>query len=121
MENVAAGTEGKVTLKVKVLEGALVSKKGPGKVVNGGDTATVKVGNDKEFTLEIVENPVVEKPKKEETAPYEGTGKLGAVKVGDPITYKISYTNYKSEAATVTIKDKLDANVEFVEASDNGS
>ena len=30
----------------------------PGKVVNGGDTATVKVGNDAEVTLNTVENPV---------------------------------------------------------------
>jgi hypothetical protein len=33
---------------VKVLEGALESKGGEGKVVNGGDKATVKVGNDGE-------------------------------------------------------------------------
>ena len=38
--------EGTVELKVRVLEGALRSKQGPGKVVNGGSTATVKVGND---------------------------------------------------------------------------
>ena len=54
----AAGGEGTVTLKVKVLEGALESKQGSGKVVNGGDTATVKVGNDNAYTLNTVENPV---------------------------------------------------------------
>lgn len=62
IKDVPAGNDGKVTLKVKVLEGALASKKGPGKVVNGGDTSTVKIGNDAEFTLDIVENPV-EEPK----------------------------------------------------------
>ena len=117
LKNVAAGTEGKVTLTVKVLPGALTSNGGNGNVINGGDTATVKVGNDSEFTLNTVENPV---PEKKETKPYEGTGLLGNVHVGDEITYEISYRNYKSEAADVIIKDKLDKNVEFVTASDNG-
>ena len=100
--------------------GALESKGGPGKVVNGGDGATVKVGNDKEYTLNTVENPVPEVPQKQETKPYEGNGVLGAVKVGDEITYEISYRNYKTEAADIVIKDKLDKNVEFVSASDGG-
>ena len=46
---------GSVTLTVKVLESALESKEGPGKVVNGGETAWVKVGNDSEYTLETVD------------------------------------------------------------------
>ena len=66
IENVAAGKTDKVSLTVKVLEGALVSKEGPGKVVNGPDS-TVQVGNDHEFTLETVENPVEEEPHKKET------------------------------------------------------
>ena len=117
LENVAAGTEGKVTLTVKVTDGA----KTAGKVVNGGDTATVQVGNDEAFTLETVENPVPEPPTKKETAPYEGTGVLGGVKVGDEITYEISYKNYKTEAADIVIVDTLDENVEFVSASDEGA
>ena len=121
LENYAANTDGYVTLTVKVLEGALESNGGEGKVVNGGDTATVKVGNDNEYTLEVVENPVPEEPHKEETAPYEGTGVLGAVKVGDEITYEISYKNYKKQAADVVIKDKLDQNVQFISASDDGA
>ena len=119
IEGVKVGESGKVTLTVKVEEGALESKDGPGKVVNGGKTATVQVGNDSKVELETVENPV-EEPHKKEISPYEGTGDLGLVKVGDEITYEISYKNYKSEAATVTIKDKLDANVTFVKAS-NGT
>ena len=118
--NVAAGATGEVTVKVKVLEGALSSKRGPGKVVNGGDSTTVKVGNDTEQTVEAVENPVPDNPTKKETAPYQGQGKLGSVKVGDEITYEISYKNYKSTAADVVIKDTLDKNVEFVEASNGG-
>ncbi len=120
LKNVPADKEGKVTLKVKVLEGALASKGGSGKVVNGGETSTVKVGNDAEKTLDLVENPVPEVPAKKETAPYKGTGTLGGVNVGDSITYEISYKNYKSLVADVIIKDKLDANVEYVSSSDNG-
>ena len=120
LEGVEAGKTGIVTLTVQVLEGALVSNSGPGKVVNGGDTATVQVGNDPEYSLNTVENPVPEEPHKKETAPYEGTGLLGFVKVGEKITYEISYRNYKTEAADVVIVDQLDENVKFVSASNEG-
>ena len=120
LEKVEAGKAGTVSLTVKVLETALVSKGGPGKVVNDGRTATVQVGNDKAYTLDTVENPVPEEPRKQEIKPYQGTGVLGAMKVGDPITYEISYRNYKTEAADIVIKDKLDKNVELVLASDKG-
>ena len=86
-------------------------------MINGGDTATVQVDNDAAYTLNTVENPL---PEKQEVKPYEGTGVLGAVQVGDEITYQISYLNYKTEAADVVIKDKLDANVAFISASDDG-
>ena len=121
LANVPAGEAGKVTLTVEVLESALVSNGGPGKVVNGGETATVKVGNDDEFTLETVENPVEEEPHKREIQPYTGTGMLGEVNVGDEITYEITYTNYKTEAADVVIKDTLDSAAYFLRASDGGS
>ena len=42
LKDVEAGKEGTVTLTVKVLEGALESKGGEGKVVNGGDTHGVR-------------------------------------------------------------------------------
>ena len=117
IEAVPAGEEGSVTLKVKVLKGALKSEKGEGKVVNGGDTTTVKIGNDDEYTVEEVENPVPEKLEKD---PYEGSGVLGPVQVGDKIKYEISYKNYLDEKADVVINDKLDKNVKFVSASDGG-
>ena len=104
-----------------MLEGAKKSNGGKGKVVNGGDSTTVQIDNDKEYTVEEVENPVPEEPHKKEITPYEGTGTLGGVNVGDEITYEISYMNYKTVAADVVIKDKLDANVEFVKASDGGA
>ena len=119
ISGVPAGEEGSVLLTVRVLESALASMEGPGRVVNGGETATVKVGNDRTFTLETVENPVPEEPVKTETVPYEGTGILGGVKVGDHITYEIHYQNYKAEAADVVITDTLDPNVRFDEASDD--
>ena len=39
-----------------------MSEGGEGTVVNGGETATVQVGNDNEYTLETVENPVEDEP-----------------------------------------------------------
>ncbi len=126
LSNVPAGKEGSVTLTVKVLRSALESKGGPGEIVNGGKTSTVKVGNDKAYSLDLVKNPVVDTPEtpvaphKREVSPYVGNGKLGEVKVGEKIVYEISYTNYKNDPADIVIIDKLDANVEFVEASDDG-
>ncbi len=121
LKNVKAGKEGTVTLTVRVKESALESKGGTGTVINGGENATVKVGNDNKFTLDKVENPVPEPPVKQELHPYKGNGVLGAVKVGEEITYEISYENYKSETSTITIKDTLDKNVEFVSASEPGT
>jgi fimbrial isopeptide formation D2 family protein len=120
LKDVKADGKGKVTLTVKVLDGALASKGGPGKVVNNGETVTVQVGDDKEFTLTTIENPVPEPPVKKETSPYVGTGVLETVNVDDEVTYEISYKNYKAEEATVVITDKLDKNVEFVSADNNG-
>ena len=57
---------------------------------------------------------------KRETEPYKGNGVLGGVKVGDEITYEIRYKNYKTEAADVVIKDRLDQNVVFVSADPEG-
>jgi uncharacterized repeat protein (TIGR01451 family) len=121
IKEVAAGATGSVTLTVEVLEGALESEGGEGKVVNGGENATVKVGNDNAFELNTVENPVPEEPSKKETAPYEGNGKLGGVDVGDKITYEISYDNYNDDAVEVVIKDKLDANVTYVSSTPAGT
>lgn len=124
LDNIAANTSGKVTLTVKVKEDALKSKGGPGYVVNGGrpgstgnSYATVQVGNDSPFELEEVTNPVPKTSEKTEISPYQGKGELGAVEVGDKITYRIDYENYKTGVCDIKISDKLDANVEYVEAS----
>ncbi len=119
LKDVPAAKKGTVTLKVTVLEGALVSAGGPGSVVNGGDTATVQVANGPVFTLDVVENPVT-MPAKQEIAPFKGNGTLGAVNVGDEITYQIDYKNYKDTAADIVITDMLDKNVAFESASEGG-
>lgn len=63
-----------------------------------------------------MDNCIIEKPVKTEAAP----GANEKVAVGDEITYKISYKNYKEKTASVTITDPLDAGVDFVSATDNG-
>ena len=127
LKNVPAGQKGAIRIIVKVLDSVLPSKGGPGKVTNGGIETSLRVGNDDEYELDIVDNPVLEdepeipvQPHKKEIAPYSGNGKLGEVKVGDEITYEISYKNYKSKATDIVITDKLDANVEYISSSDNG-
>ena len=105
-----AGTKGKVSLTVKVNDKA---KADDYKVIN---SASVKVGDDPEYTTGIIENPVPEDPVKKEISPYEGTGEadveeLGSVKPGDTVEYEISYRNYKGKACDVVITDKLDSNV----------
>ena len=84
------------------------------------NTADVSFNDGPKVKTNTVENPIP-KPKKEEVKPYEGTGTLGKVSVGDKIQYKISYWNYKKTKATVVIKDTLDKNVKFVSASNKGT
>ena len=110
----AANTEGTITLTVRVKEDAA-----EGTIVK--NKAVVKVGNDAPYNTQEITNPLPEPPHKRETAPDQGTGLLKGVNAGDELRYEISYKNYKSEAATVTITDPLDENVEFVSASDNGA
>ena len=121
ISNVPAGATGSVKLKVEVLEGALVSNGGNGKVVNGGSSSTVQVGSYPKQSLDLVENPVPEPPTKKEITPYNGTGNLGGVNVDETITYEIEYRNYKSTNQTINITDKLDDNVTYVSSSNNGS
>ncbi|MBQ2678049.1 MAG: DUF11 domain-containing protein, partial [Firmicutes bacterium] len=55
-------------------------------------------------------------PVKTETRP----GADKTVRVGDTVTYQISYCNYRPDAETIVITDELDENVKFVSASDGG-
>lgn len=115
LDDCEPGEEGFVTLTVKVAEAALETN-----LVK--NQASVRVDDDQEKLTESPENPVPapipeEDPHKIETAPGEET----KVKVGDKLSYTISYQNYKDTAATITIIDKLDAGVKFVEASEGSS
>ena len=109
-KDVPAGAKLTVVFQVKVLvDGGLIE-----------NTADVQFNDDPAVKTNTVENPIP-KPTKEEVEPYAGTGALGKVAVGDKIQYKINFWNYKKKAATVVIKDKLDANVKFVSASHKGT
>ncbi len=61
--------------------------------------------------------PVPEiEPHKIETTPGDGE----AVKIGDGITYEISYQNHYMYPVKITITDQLDEGLDFVSASDGG-
>ena len=68
-----------------------------------------------------MENPVPEEPHKKETDPYEGTGVLGGVKVGDEITYEISYKNYKDRGGRHHHQGYAGSEREFVNADNDGT
>ncbi len=55
------------------------------------------------------------------TDPVKEASTAGEVSVGDELTYTIHYFNHEAQAATVTITDTLDAGVDFVSASENGT
>ena len=86
----------------------------PGKVEN---TATVKVGNNPEVTTNTLKNPVPKKDWKEGSNGDNGN----KVAVGSHVNYEIFYGNSSKKAETVTITDKLDANVKFVSATNGGT
>ena len=58
------------------------SKGGPGYVSNGGETATVKIGDDPECILDLVTNPVKDEPATTVTTPTKTTT---AKKTGDKL------------------------------------
>ena len=69
IKDVPAGGTGSVTITLKVLPSALKENGGPGEVENGGPSSEVKVGNDNVYTLDLVENPVIENSKPDEQEP----------------------------------------------------
>ncbi|MBQ4290787.1 MAG: macro domain-containing protein, partial [Clostridia bacterium] len=125
----AVGETAKVTLVVKVLDGAVEMHK-----IDNQAKASVGINNvyDAEQWTNEEENPLTEPPVKKETQTageeavlsetVEGgaseDGKdleiYGVVKPGDLVTYEISQENYKDKDATVKIVDTLDPNVELV-------
>lgn len=101
-----AGSYGSVRVRVKITEDAV--KDAQGAVGTIKNTATVTVGN-KSYTGTTT-NYV---PKKSESDAQDSTG--SGVKLGDELTYTISYKNTEGAPATVTISDAAPAGTEFVE------
>lgn len=101
-----AGSHGSVRVRVKITEDAVRDARGAVGTVN--NTATVTVGN-KSYTGTTT-NYV---PKKSESDAQDSTG--SGVKLGDELTYTISYKNTESTPATVTITDAVPAGTKFVE------
>lgn len=101
-----AGSYGSVRVRVKITEDAVKDAKGAVGTIN--NTATVTVGN-KSYTGTTT-NYV---PKKSESDAQDSTG--SGVKLGDELTYTISYKNTEGAPATVTISDAAPAGTEFVE------
>lgn len=98
------GASGTVTLTVKVANDAVSTVE---------NQASIEIGkNDPVATNKVVVNV----PQKTVTKP-EGSDTL---KVGDMLTYTISYKNTDAAAATVTITDKLPAGLTFVSADNGG-
>lgn len=95
--------------------------------------ATVRVA-DNAYHTNTVTNPVGEPDKTETQIEHEGQNKPvqkdelsqkenadntyegPLVYVGDKITYEISWRNYESEDALITLRDPLDENVKFISA-----
>lgn len=101
-----AGSHGSVRVRVKITEDAV--KDAQGAVGTVENKATVTVGN-KSYTGTTT-NYV---PKKSESDAQDSTG--SGVKLGDELTYTISYKNTEGVSATVTITDTVPAGTEFVE------
>lgn len=102
-----AGSHGSVRVRVKITEDAVKDvQDAVGTIKNN---ATVAVGN-KSYYTGTTTNYV---PKKSESDARDSTG-LG-VKLGDELTYTISYKNTEGAPATVTISDAAPAGTEFVE------
>ncbi len=123
IDKVTPGEIGTVYLTVRVNEKAVEewsysSDQGGGTPGDSQDCeiinrAEVSIGNDHKVTPEV-KNPVLEK--KEDTP---GSGKQ--VQVGDTVSYTITWNNYETETANVTVRDMLDPGVDFVNASFHGS
>ncbi len=113
ISGVEAHSDGSVTFTATVNENALETNE----VEN---TAEVQINNDLAVETNTVYNPV---PDKDVDANgdevFEDSGML--VKVGDTLVYKIDYENPDDDAATVTITDEVDAGLDFVSATDDGS
>ena len=120
IDNAAANATGEVSFRVKVTEAAVKDDEN-NTIVNQAD---VKVGNNDPKQTTTTETYVPEKsitkyqPKDgDATTEVPQTG----LKVGDQLTYTISYKNTEDTASTVTITDKVPTGTEFVSADNGGA
>ncbi len=111
IKNVPAYTAGTVDVAVKVNENALVKDE-------VDNTASVQFDHDPAVDTNEVVNPV-EEP--EDPTKDVDVGNGTEVKVGDDLTYTITYKNGYSTEVTVIIKDALDIGLDFVSATDGGT
>ena len=119
IDNAAANATGEVSFRVKVTEAAVKDDEN-NTIVNQAD---VKVGNNDPKQTTTTETYVPEKsitkyqPKDGDATEVPQTG----LKVGDQLTYTISYKNTEDTEATVTITDKVPTGTEFVSADNGGA
>ncbi len=108
---VEAYTSGSVTFTATVNTDAIVMDE-------VDNTASVQIGDDPAVETNTVENPV-----DDPTPPSKGVnvGNGTEVKVGDTLTYGITYKNDHSTTATIMITDVLDEGLDFVSATDGGT
>ena len=119
INNAAADATEEVSFQVKVTEAAVENKENTIK-----NQAAVKVGDNAPKQTTKTETYVPEKsvtkyqPKDgDATTEVPQTG----LKVGDQLTYTISYKNTEDTASTVTITDKVPTGTEFVSADNDGA
>ena len=120
IKNADPNATGTVSFRVKVTEAAV--KNDEDNTIE--NQATVVVGDNEPKQTTKTETYV---PEKSVTGYQPGTGDAAAtvpdngLKVGDQLTYTISYKNTEDTEATVTITDKVPTGTEFVSADNDGA
>ena len=99
------GASGSVSFKAKVDESAVQYES-----IENTATVTVKVGDNESSQNTNPGTTVM--PKKEVSTPSTGDG----IRVGDELTYTITYMNGSSDVATVYVYDHVPSGTEFVSA-----
>ena len=119
IENADPNATGTVSFRVKVTEAAV--KNDEDNTIE--NQATVEVGDNESKQTTKTETYVPEKsvtkyqPKDGDATEVPQTG----LKVGEQLTYTISYKNTEDTAAKVTITDKVPTGTEFVSADNGGA
>ena len=119
--NVQPHSAGSVQVTVVVTDDAKLQQAGEdvAQVANLADVAVRTEEQGYEGTTNRVVNPLAPDEPQAPTKSVD-VGDGSDVKVGDVLTYTISYYNHNNAKAAVTILDELDPGVTFIEASDGG-